>query len=198
MYRGLGGNVRPGRRHRPADSGDAEEDTSRDDAETPSTTEITRSVTVGRSSEELYDAWRDPETFSRVVGHFADVTSTDGDNFRWSVRGPYDRSLAWETRIVAAEPGEFVRWETPEDAMLSNEGTVRFREAPGDRGTVVTLSIRLDPPGGSYGNAALRRLDVVPKALAGRTLGRFKSLVETGEIPTISRNPSGRGSGDLV
>jgi uncharacterized membrane protein len=132
------------------------------------------------------------------MGHFAEVTQSGDDRFRWTVRGPLDRDVSWETRVVEVEPGEIVRWETPQDAMLPNSGTVRFRPAPGDRGTVVTLSIRFDPPGGAFGSAALDRLDVVPKALAGTALGRFKSLVESGEIPTIAGNPSARGRGDLL
>jgi hypothetical protein len=41
-------------------------------------------------------------------------------------------------------------------------------------------------------------LGVVPETLASRALDRLKSLAETGEIPTLDRNPSGRGRGDLV
>lgn len=198
LYRALGGNGR-GARTSGFEEGDVNGDGRGEDRSSPAgPTEVTRSVTVGGPAEELYEAWRDPETFSRIMGHFAEVTSTDGDRFRWTVRGPRGVELAWETHVVESEPGEFVRWETPEDATLPNEGTVRFRPAPGDRGTIVTLSIRFDPPGGALGDAALQRLDVVPKALAGRALGRFKSLVETGEIPTVSGNPSARGRGDLL
>jgi hypothetical protein len=42
----------------------------------------------------------------------------------------------------------------------------------------------------------MERLDLVPNAAAGKALRRFKSLVETGEMPTLEGNPSARGSGD--
>ena len=169
-----------------------------EEAETESETSITRSVTIGRPPDELYDAWRDPEQFTRVMGHVADVTSRNDDRFYWTVHGPMGRDVSWETHVVEEEPGEFVRWETPEDAMLPNQGEARFESAAGDRGTIVTLSITIDPPGGTLGNAALKRLGVVPGMLAGEALRRFKSLVETGEIQTLSGNPSARGRGDRV
>jgi len=156
-----------------------------------------RSKTVGASPDDCYEAWRDPEQLSRIMGHFGDVAA-DEDRFRWTVHGPLGRELSWETRIEEAEPGEALRWAAPPDATLPNEGSVRFRPAAGDRGTLVTLSLRFDPPGGAVGGAALNRLGIVPETLAGEALGRFKSLVETGEIPTTEANPSARGSGDPI
>ena len=55
---------------------------------------------------------------------------------------------------------------------------------------------RLDfvPPGGVLGEAASKLLNVVPGMLAGKALRRFKSLAETGEIPTTEHNPSPAGA----
>jgi len=159
---------------------------------------FSRSVVVGRPAEELYETWRDPEQFSEIVGHFADVSETDDGDFEWTVHGPRGRDVSWETGIVEETPGEVLRWETDEDAAIPNEGAVRFTPAPGDRGTVVTLSLRFDPPGGGVGNKALERLDAGPEMLVGTALDRFKSLAETGEIQTQEGNPSARGEGDLV
>lgn len=159
---------------------------------------VGRSITVRKPATELYETWRDPEQLSQIMGHFADVTALDEDRFQWTIRGPRGTDLSWETRIVAAEPGEFLRWETETDAIVSSKGSVRFRPAPGDRGTMVTLSMSFDPPGGALGERALKRLDIVPESLVGEALGRFKSLVESGEIPTLEENPSARGKGDLL
>lgn len=160
--------------------------------------EVSRSVTVGKPAEELYEVWRDPDQFSQIMGGFAEITPTDEDRLRWTVHGPRGRDLSWETRIAEEEPGELLRWETPADATVPNEWSVRFRPASGDRGTLVTLSISFDPPGGALGDAALKRLDVAPATLAREALGRFKSLAESGEIPTLEGNPSARGEGDLL
>jgi uncharacterized membrane protein len=157
-----------------------------------------RSITVGQPADELYRFWRDPEHLARVMGHFAEVDSPSEDRQHWTLRGSFGRNVAWDSRVVEERPGEFLRWESLEGAPLPNEGSVRFRPAPGDRGTEVTLRFRFDPLGGALGDAAMKRLGVVPDAITKKALRRFKSLAETGEIPTLERNPSARGSGDRV
>jgi uncharacterized membrane protein len=163
-----------------------------------SATTVSRSITVDRSASELYELWRDPNAFSRILGNVADVTARDDDRFRWTVSLPAGRSVSWETRLAAADPGERLCWETPADAIVSHRGEVRFQPAPGDRGTVVTLSLTFEPPGGRTGARALERLDLVTESLAGEALHRFKTLAESGEVPTLAENPSDRASGELV
>lgn len=160
--------------------------------------EVSRSVIVGESADDLYEIWRDPDRLSEIMGHFAEISEAGEDRLRWTVDGPAGRDVSWETRFVTEQPGEFLHWEAVDDVMVATEGRVRFSPAAGDRGTEVTLTVTFDPPGGSLGQAALERLGVVPEALVGTALGRFKSLAESGEIPTLEDNPSARGRGDLL
>jgi uncharacterized membrane protein len=163
-----------------------------------SKTAVERSVTVGKPAEELYDRWTDPEQLNRVLGDAVEVTAEGDERQRWTVDGPLGRSVTWETRTVEDRPGEVLRWESVEDSRLSGGGEVRFQPAPGDRGTEVTPRLRFDPPGGRVGDAAMDRLGFVPETLVSTALDRFKSLAETGETPTLDRNPSARGQGDFV
>lgn len=157
-----------------------------------------RSITIGKPADELHRLWRDPERLSQVMGRFAGVTSAGEDRLQWSLRGPLGRTLSWETEVVEEQPGEFLRWASVEGAPVVSEGSIRLRPAPADRGTEVTLRLWFDPPGPLPGGSATKVLGVVPDALVGTVLRRFKSLAEAGEIPTLERNPSGRGSGDLL
>ncbi|WP_227353770.1 SRPBCC family protein [Haladaptatus salinisoli] len=194
FYRGVGGRGRPLRA-----LGTSATDRDRPEVGAPAdATEVERSITVGRPADELFDLWRDPERLARVMGHFAEVSSSGEDAQHWTLRGSLGRNVAWDSRIVEERPGEFLRWESVEGAAIPNEGSVRFRSAPDDRGTEVTLRFRFDPPGGALGDAAMKRLGVVPDTITRKALRRFKSLAETGEIPTLERNPSARGSGDRV
>lgn len=156
---------------------------------------LERSITIQQPASELYRAWRVAENLTKVMGHFADVTTTGPDLQHWKVQGPLGRSLEWDSHIVEEHPGEFLRWEALKGADVPNDGWVRFRPAPGDWGTVVTLQFRFDPPGGVVGDAVVKLLGGVPGMLAFKTLRRFKSLVETGEIPTTGPNPAARGGG---
>lgn len=162
-----------------------------------------RSITVGKPAEDLEEFWRDPELLERIVGDFAEVSAAGGnededegeDRHHWRVSGPLDRPMEWESKLVEERPGELLRWESDADATVSADGSIRFRPAPGDRGTEVTLHLSFDPPGGAVGDAVADRLGIVPETLAAKTLHRFKSLIEAGEIPTLEGNPSGRGRG---
>ena len=155
--------------------------------------EIQRSLTIELTRDEVYRRWRDPQNQPLVWGHFAAITNATDHGAHWRVDAPLGRTLEWDTRIVEDRDGELVRWEAT-SGNLPNEGAVEFRDAPGDFGTEVTLRVRFDPPAGLIGDAAVRLLDDPPKLVLAKALRRFKSLAESGEIPTTERNPSARAS----
>ncbi|AEH35329.1 SRPBCC family protein [Halopiger xanaduensis] len=159
---------------------------------------VDRSITVGEDADELPAYWRDPDRLSRIVGEFAEISDVPGgDGHRWRVQGPLDRTFEWETRLVEDDE-EQLRWEAREGASVPHEYAISFEPEPGGRGTIVTLEVEYEPPGGAVGDAAMDRLGFAPEIVAGRILGRFKSLVETGEIPTTEDSISARGRGDTV
>lgn len=169
-----------------------------DEDDAVETVDVTRSVTVDRPADELYDLWRDPDTMRRVFAGAVSVTAQGEDHWRWTLNGPRGWGVSWDTSITEARPGEALRWETDGDAASWSEGSVEFRDAPAERGTEMTFEFRLEPPGGRLGEAVATRLGVVPGTLVERVLDRFKSLAETGEIPTLEKNPSARGQGDRI
>ncbi len=164
----------------------------------PDAVTIGRSVTVRGDAADLLEYWRDADELDRIVSDAVDVESRGDERLHWTVSAPTGHQISWETRVVEERPDELLRWESVPDSSLPMEGSVRMQPASGDRGTEVRLQVRFDPPGGPVGQRVLSRMGVVPESLLGTTLDRFKSLVETGEVPTLDRNPSGRGTGDVV
>ena len=155
--------------------------------------EAERSITIGKAADELYQRWRDPRTLQQIMAGFATVRASGDSRMHWKVEGPLGRTYEWDSETVDDRPGEGIGWRSLPSAAISNEGSVRFRPAPADRGTVVTLRFRFDPPGGALGDAAVKLLGTTPLDLAADgALRRFKSLVETGEIPTTERQPAAR------
>ena len=155
--------------------------------------EVERSITIGKTADELYQRWRDPKTLPQVMAFLATVRASDNGRMHWQIEGPLSRSLEWDTETVGDRPGEGAGWRSLPGAGMRNEGAIRFRPATGGRGTVATLRLRFDPPGGALGAAAVKLLGTTPLGLAAdQALHRFKSLVETGEIPTTERQPAVR------
>lgn len=153
--------------------------------------EIQRSITIHRPRIDVYGEWREPQNQALVWKHFAEITNATDDGAHWRVDAPLGRSLQWETRIVEDHAAELIRWEST-GGDLPNEGTVEFRDAPGEYGTEITLRVRFDPPFGPLGDAAARVFDDAPKLVLAKALRRFKSLVEAGEVASTDRNPTAR------
>ncbi|MDO9713989.1 SRPBCC family protein [Paracraurococcus lichenis] len=156
--------------------------------------EVERSLTIEKPAEELHGLWREAETLPRVAGHIAQIRTLGDGETRWRVPSPFGRDYEWTMRLTEDRPGEVLRWKAADSASaLLSDIAVRFRPASGGRGTVVTLRVRVDPPGGMLGEALLKLFGgVVPRELLSKSLHYFKSLAETGEIPTTERQPAAR------
>ena len=153
--------------------------------------ELQRSLTIELPRDEVYRRWRDARSQPEIWGHFAALTDATEAGAHWRVDAPLGRTLEWDTRIVEERDGELIRWEST-GGNLPNEGTIELRDAPGDFGTEITLRMRFDPPGGPLGDVATRLFDDPAKLVLAKALRRFKSLVESGEIPSTEHDPSGR------
>ena len=76
--------------------------------------------------------------------------------------------------------------------MVDTAGSVRFTPTAKPGETEVRLNQKFDPPGGQVAIALAKVLGSAPDQLAKENLRRLKQLLEAGEIPTITGQPSGR------
>ena len=154
--------------------------------------QLERSITIGKTPDELRLCWLDPRTLPKLMADFATVRTSGDGRMHWDVKGPLGHSFAWDTETVD-RGGDGIGWRSMADSTIPNEGMIRFRPAPADRGTVATLRIRFDPPGDGLGDQLVKLLGSTPLNLvADGALRRFKNLVETSEIPTTARQPAAR------
>lgn len=147
--------------------------------------DVQRSITIGRSPDEVYRFWRDPENLPRIMGHFAKVTA-EAHHAHWRLDLPLGRRVEWDTQVVDEAPGERIHWRSRQPSELDSEGEVVLTPH-GEWGTEVTLRLRFEPPLGKAGRMAMEVARKAPELVAMRALRRCKALMETGEYPVAER-----------
>ena len=153
---------------------------------------VTKAVTVTCSPQETYQFWRNLENLPRFMEHLESVRTTGNGRSHWIVKAPAGITLQWDAHITEERPNELIAWETLPDATVRHHGRVQFRPAPQQRGTEVIVTLDYQPPGGIAGHAFAQLLNVVTAQQIKEEIRRFKQVLETGEIPTIDGQPSGR------
>ena len=89
-------------------------------------------------------------------------------------------------------PGQRIAWRSVGSADIYNEGSVRFVQAPGGRGTEVHVKLRYEIPGGKLGEAVTRYFGEDPRQQLDDDLRRFKQVAETGEVVRSEGAPGGK------
>ena len=149
---------------------------------------------INRERDDLHRLWLEARSQHAVMAGLADV-SVMPDRWHWKAHAKWLGDIEWDTRIVADEPGRRIAWRSLDGAELPNEGELLFGPGRPDWGTEVRLTWRFDPPGGTLGGLVARLTDA-PNAIGALVLRRFKSLAETGEVPTLAHNPTTRDDPD--
>ncbi|AKJ28697.1 hypothetical protein AAW51_2006 [Caldimonas brevitalea] len=129
------------------------------------------------------------------MAHLAEVSLDDQGHWQWKAHVPVAGELEWSSQVIEDLPGHRIVWQSLEGAELPNRGELVFHSAPADWGTEVTLTWRFDPPGGKLGDLVAKWLHA-PEVAVSLALRRFKSLAETGEVPSLAHNPAARRDPD--
>ena len=104
--------------------------------------------------------------------------------------------MSRKAAITVLRPREEVErlWVDPRyrpDHIDDAHATVRFVDAPGDRGTEIHVEITKTASGGKVGEAVQKLLGNEPLAKTKDDLRRFKQHVETGVIARSEASPGG-------
>ncbi|WP_073975550.1 SRPBCC family protein [Erythrobacter donghaensis] len=149
---------------------------------------VGRSVTIARPRAELFAFWRDFQNLPHFMANLEKIEpGGEPGHATWHIRAPGGRVYAVDTRIAREVDGELIAWRSTEDSDIDTEGRVTFEDAPGERGTRVSLIIAYKPKAGALGDAIATLARRSPEMQARHDLKRFKMLMETGEIATSAR-----------
>lgn len=152
---------------------------------------VEKTVTINKPADELYRYWHDFGNLSNFMKHVKSVTVVNDKRSHWVATAPLGASVEWDADIIEDRENEFISWASVEGADIDNSGFIRFKPAPGDRGTEVKVVMEYAPPGGAVTAAIAKLFGEEPEQQIGDDLRRFKMLMEAGEIATTEGQPKG-------
>lgn len=144
--------------------------------------QIKAAVTVNAPIAEVYSLWESFRNLPSFMRGLAAVELTGERTSRWTMAGPAGFSVSFDAEITDATRNERIAWRTIESSIVAGSGDIRFREAPGNRGTQVIYQARFSLPGGALGE---KIAELFGPALSMKMQGdllRCKQLLELGEI----------------
>jgi uncharacterized membrane protein len=158
---------------------------------------VTVSYLIDKPASDLYQAWRDFERLPQFMEHLESVQRIDDRRSHWVAKAPrlYGGKVEWDAEVVADEPDARIEWRSLAGSDVDHRGSIRFSKALGNRGTLVRVQLRYDPPAGQLGRWTAKLFGEEPEQQVRQDLRNFKRLMETGEIPTTEGQPQGSCAG---
>jgi len=127
-----------------------------------------------------------------VVEEAITISRPRTEVFAFLRRGENLPALAGEAVQINREtPDSELAWRATRDDKLMHFGSLELRDAPGGRGTIVSVRLEYLPSGGSLGAAISHLTGRSPQRVLADKLRRARSLLETGEVPTTNGQPTG-------
>jgi len=153
------------------------------------------SILLNCTPEQAYQFWSKLENLPLFMRHLESVTLIDGNRSRWTAIGPLGKRIHWDAETAIDRKDDVIAWRSLPDSEIYVDGIVKFRNAPANRGTIVTVVVVYQPPAGAIGHTLSKLLGKDPSFMMRQDLRRLKALIETGEIPTVEGQSHGPRSG---
>jgi uncharacterized membrane protein len=154
---------------------------------------VKEAITVNRPVSEVYAFWHDFQNLPRFMTHLESVRVLGPRRSHWVAVGPAGMRVEWDAETVEDRPNELISWRSLPGGDVETSGWVRFKPAPGNRGTEIVVEMRYDPPGGVIGATIAKLFGEAPGQIVTRDLRAFKNVMEIGEVvhseASIHRGP---------
>lgn len=157
-------------------------------------TVIGRTATINRPRAELFAYWRDFSNLAAFMQEIDRVNVINDERSRWTA-GTGQDATSWDVVVMDERTDDFIVWQSATGAPMQISGRADFRDAPGGRGTELTLTTAYESTGGAIGKMIATLLQREPGLQARRDLRRFKQLMETGEI-TVSASTNAQAQAE--
>ncbi|APR76504.1 Hypothetical protein A7982_01851 [Minicystis rosea] len=135
-----------------------------------------------RSREDVYRFWRDFRNLPSFMKHLDAVERIDDQRSRWTAKMAAGNTISWEATITEEQPNEKIEWRSTDRGPVATCGSVRFTDAPGQRGTEIHVRMGYEVPRGLIGRSLSKLLGGVIELEVASELRRFKQVMELGEV----------------
>lgn len=144
---------------------------------------------INKPRHEVYGYWRQLENLPLFMKHLESVKVQDSVRSTWKAKVPGNLgTVTWESVITEDRAGEYLSWTSLPGSTIDNAGVVEFRDATDGSGTEIRVHMSYRLPGGDVGTLAGKLFNPVVEAIIIEDLRRFKSIMETGEVPANEPN----------
>lgn len=153
---------------------------------------VEKSISIRRPVEELYRCWRNLENLPHIMNNLESVTVEEDGVSHWVAKSIGDMTMEWDAQIVEERENELIAWRSVEGSEVINEGSVQFRSISEEKGVELKVTFRYAPPGGRAGVVLAKLFGKDAGSEIEDDLRRFKQLMETGEIASVTGQSSAR------
>ncbi len=153
---------------------------------------ITRSLTINRPRNEVFQFWRQLENLPQFMSHLEEVRQLGPKQSHWVAKIPKGvGKIAWDAHIIREEKDSLIAWSSLPGSDIDNAGEVQFMDSPSGQGTLVRAMISYRPPVGVVGGSVAKLLNPKFEEMVDHDLQRFKQLMEA----NAGVNPVGEPAG---
>jgi uncharacterized membrane protein len=153
--------------------------------------EATGTFIINKPRSDVYAFWRKLENLPKFMQHLEEVKELDDARSKWTAKIPGGVGhVSWDAQIVEDISGELISWSSMPGSTIDNAGEVRFKDAPGNKGTEIRTTITYRLPGGDIGSVAGKLFNPAVENMMREDLRSFQRLLETGETPAPRKGKS--------
>lgn len=143
--------------------------------------EITKSLEIRLSPDQIYEFWKDYENFQEILDNVESVRRVNATHAEWVLHGPMQTLIRFTSELTEDKPGSLLAWKS-ENGDLPHQGRVQFTPIEDGQKTQVDFTVQFQPPGGQLGEKIAKLGDVLESEYIGMTLFELKSHLEANQL----------------
>ncbi len=105
-----------------------------------------KSTVIDKDVDTVYRIWSNFEKFPKFMKHIRSVEKKDNNVAHWTVEGPFDTMIEWDTEIHVDRQERKIEWSGI-GGDIDAGGEVKLDPA-GEEQTEVKLSLKFEPKSG--------------------------------------------------